>query len=104
MFFGSVKNEMFFLFLQINRSSPQKVHLKSARWSTAGKFRCEVTADDFETASKSGDATVVGKLLANLPYQIALCPIHVVTFTLISNLATDYIQKRRGEPCLFSFE
>jgi hypothetical protein len=63
---------MFFLFvLQINRSSPQKVHLKSARWSTAGKFRCEVTADDFETASKSGDATVVGKLLANLPYQIA---------------------------------
>ena len=27
-----------------------------------------------------------------------LCPTHVVTFTLISNLATDYIQKRRGEP------
>ena len=33
-----------------------------------------------------------------------LCPIHVVTITLISNLATDYIQKRRGEPGLFSFE
>ena len=33
-----------------------------------------------------------------------LCPIHVVTFTLISNLATDYIQKRRGDPGLFSFE
>ena len=33
-----------------------------------------------------------------------LCPIHVVTFTLISKLATDYIQKRRGEPDLFSFE
>ena len=33
------------------------------------------------------------------------CPIHVVTFTLISNLATDYIQKRRGEESgLFSFE
>lgn len=47
------------IFVDINRSSPQKVHLKSARWSTAGKFRCEVTADDFETASKSGDATVV---------------------------------------------
>ena len=31
-------------------------------------------------------------------------PIHVVTFTLISNLATDYIQKRGGEPGLFSFE
>ena len=29
------------------------------------------------------------------------CPIHVVTFTLISNLVTDYIQKRRGESGLF---
>ena len=33
-----------------------------------------------------------------------LCPIHVVTFTLISNLTTDYIQKRRGESGLFSLE
>ena len=29
---------------------------------------------------------------------------HVVTFTLISNLVTDYFQKRRGEPGLFSFK
>ena len=29
-----------------------------------------------------------------------VCPIHVVTFTLIS----DYIQKRMGESGLFSFE
>ena len=29
---------------------------------------------------------------------------HVVTFTLISILATDYIQKRRGQALLFSFE
>ena len=35
---------------------------------------------------------------------IPLCPIHVVTFTLTLNLATDCIQKRRGEPSLFSFE
>ena len=28
---------------------------------------------------------------------IPSCPIHVVTFTLISILATDYIQKRRGQ-------
>ena len=35
---------------------------------------------------------------------IHLFPIHVVTFTLISNLATDYIQKKRREPGLFSFE
>ena len=33
-----------------------------------------------------------------------LCPIHVVTFSLISILATDYIQKRRGQALLFSFE
>ena len=35
---------------------------------------------------------------------IDLCPIHVVTCTLISNLATDYIQKRTGQALLFSFE
>ena len=29
---------------------------------------------------------------------------YVVTFTLISNLVTDYIQERKGEPGLFSFE
>ena len=46
------------------------VHLKSVRWATAGKFRCEVTADDFETASKSVETTVVGKLLTNLPQLI----------------------------------
>ena len=33
-----------------------------------------------------------------------LCSIHVVTFTLISNLMTDYIQKRRGEPGLAKFD
>ena len=33
-----------------------------------------------------------------------LCPVHVVTFTLISILATDYIQKRTGKALLFSFE
>ena len=33
-----------------------------------------------------------------------LYPIHVVRFTLLSNLATFYIQKRRGEPGLFSCE
>ena len=33
-----------------------------------------------------------------------LMPYPCSHFTLISNLVTDYIQKRRGEPCLFSFE
>ena len=28
---------------------------------------------------------------------VVLCPIHLVTFTLISILVTDYIQKRRGQ-------
>ena len=39
-----------------------------------------------------------------LSWSIPLCPIHVVTFNLISNLVTDYIQKRRGEPGLFSLD
>ena len=39
----------------------------------------------------------------DLSFRRKLSPLHVVTFTLISNLATDYIQKRRGEPGLFSF-
>ena len=34
---------------------------------------------------------------------INICPIHVVTFTLISHLATDFIQKRRSQALLFSF-
>ena len=38
----------------------------------------------------------------SLQQLIDQCPLHVFTFTLISNLATDYIQKRRGEPSLFS--
>ena len=33
-----------------------------------------------------------------------LCHIHVVTITLISNLVTDYIQKRTGQALFFSFE
>ena len=33
---------------------------------------------------------------------VPLCPIHVLTFTLI--LPKDHIQKRRGQALLFSFE
>ena len=36
--------------------------------------------------------------------SLVFCHIHAVTFTLISNFAADIIQKRREEPCLFSFE
>ena len=46
--------------------------------------------------------TTKGEVL--LDFSNVICPIHVVTFTLISNLATAHIQKRRGEPGLFSFE
>ena len=34
--------------------------------------------------------------------KLNTCPIHVVTFTLISNLATNYIQKRRGQTSLLN--
>ena len=46
--------------------------------------------------------TTKGEVL--LDFSNVICPIHVVTFTLISNLATDYIQKRTGQALLFSFE
>ena len=36
--------------------------------------------------------------------QIYIFPIHVVIVTLISILATENIQKRRGQALLFSFE
>ena len=36
--------------------------------------------------------------------KIDKCLVHVVTFTLISILVTDYIQKRRGQALVFSFE
>ena len=51
------------IFFQITRSTPQVVHLRTTQWTTAGNYRCEVTAEDFETASKSVKAIVVGKFL-----------------------------------------
>ena len=41
-------------------------------------------------------------LMFQVLFLIDLYPIHVVTFTLISNLATDYIQKTTGQALLFS--
>ena len=39
-----------------------------------------------------------------LEMEIYALSMYVVTFTLISNLVTDYVQKRTREPGLFSFE
>lgn len=47
------------IFVDITRSTPQVVHLRTTQWTTAGNYRCEVTAEDFETASKSVKAIVV---------------------------------------------
>ena len=55
--------------------------------------------------SKSGHEKLKFKVYwLGQPIFLPFCPIHVVTFTLISNFVTDYIQKRKGEPGLFSFE
>ena len=44
----------------------------------------------------------IDKSLRNCLKKIGIyCPIHVVTFTLLSNLATNYIQKRTGHTLLF---
>ena len=60
-----------------------------------------------ETLQRANLLMVLSDLYTEVATQkkeALLCPIHVVTYTLISNLSTDYIQKRRGEPGLFSFE
>ena len=49
----------FLLLFQLNRSNKNRVHLWKVDWFTKGEYRCEVTADDFETASDSKDSDVV---------------------------------------------
>ena len=47
--------------LQVNRSNGTRIHIRKADWFTKGKYRCEVTAADFETASDDVITEVVGK-------------------------------------------
>ena len=47
--------------LQVNRSNGTRIHIRKADWFTKGKYRCEVTAADFETASNDVITDVVGK-------------------------------------------
>jgi hypothetical protein len=37
--------------VDVNRSNGTRIHIRKADWFTKGKYRCEVTAADFETAS-----------------------------------------------------
>ena len=72
-------------------------------------FRCILSADKGKNQLKQMvlDQYLFKGLIFFQLYmtlRAVLCPIHVVTFTLIPNLATDYIQKRRGQALLFSFE
>ena len=47
--------------LQVGRSGAERVYLSGVNWATEGAFRCEVTADDFETVADSRQSNVVGK-------------------------------------------
>jgi hypothetical protein len=49
------------LFFQESRSGATRVYLTSVQWSTEGVYRCEVTADDFDTVADSRESRVVGK-------------------------------------------
>ena len=81
------------IFFQITRSTPQVVHLRTTQWTTAGNYRCEVTAEDFETASKSVKAIVVGKFLE----AIIITHTHTSTRTVcIENYYTFVI----GQNCI----
>ena len=52
---------VFFLMFQAGRSGAERVYLTGVNWATEGAFRCEVTADDFETVADSRESSVVGK-------------------------------------------
>ena len=47
--------------LQVVRSGAERVYLSGVNWATEGAFRCEVTADDFETVADSRQSNVVGE-------------------------------------------
>ena len=46
---------------QVRRSNATRIHLKKIDWFTKGNYRCEVTAEDFETADEIISTDVVGK-------------------------------------------
>ena len=50
----------------MSRSNGHQVHLWKVNWFTKGLYRCEVTADDFETASSSVETEVVGRFQGSL--------------------------------------
>ena len=68
---------------------------KQASLSNMFQLESEITCSCFLNNSVDIDFTSLAQ---------CLCHIHVVTFNLISNSVIDYIQRRRGEPGLFSFE
>ena len=69
---------------QVNRSNGTRIHIRKADWFTKGKYRCEVTAADFETASNDVTTEVVGKF-----YNYTLCSVVLLAFNLV--LPTIYI-------------
>ena len=57
---------------QVKRSDGQRVHLWKVDWFTKGEYRCEVTADDFETSSSTVETDVVGNFFERNGGSIAL--------------------------------
>ena len=47
--------------MQVRRSNATRIHLNKIDWFTKGNYRCEVTAEDFETADEFISTDVVGK-------------------------------------------
>ena len=54
----------------MSRSNGHQVHLWKVNWFTKGLYRCEVTADDFETASSSVETEVVGRFQGSLHHTL----------------------------------
>ena len=68
----------------MSRSNGHQVHLWKVNWFTKGLYRCEVTADDFETASSSVETEVVGRFQGSL-HHASSCPLTRQLFDLKMN-------------------
>ena len=50
-----------FIQFQVRKSNATRIHFKKIDWFTKGNYKCEVTAEDFETAYQLVSTDVVGK-------------------------------------------
>ena len=58
---GGAKIHKVYWTYKINIVLETRIHFKRIDWFTKGNYKCEVTAEDFETADQVMSTDVVGK-------------------------------------------